>query len=107
MNLALALGGCTLDELDERMTESEFNLWSIYSRRFFLPSRRSDLYGAQLALITAKVNGAKDVTIEDFMFDPARELDPAEQLKAAEEAFGFKPKKKKGQGVSPGPRPKD
>lgn len=97
MNLALAIGGCTLDELDERMTEAEFGLWWMFDSKFHLPSRRSELYAAQSSLVAARVGGAKDVSINDFLFDPPAEINPVEQLKAAKEAFGFSPRKKRGE----------
>lgn len=77
MHLALALGGCTLTELDERMTETEFQLWAAYSRAFFLPQRRAELQAAQTAYILAvTMGGAKRSTqLSDFVIVP-QQADP-------------------------------
>jgi len=75
MHLALAIGGCTLDELDERMDEREFFLWEKYARAFFLPQRRADLQAAQTAyLVAVTMGGAKTSTkLSDFLVVPAIE----------------------------------
>jgi hypothetical protein len=72
MNLALAIGGCTVDELEHRMSEREFTLWRQYAGRYGLPTRRLELHGAQIALLIAKTmgNARSGVGMKDFMFDP-------------------------------------
>lgn len=96
MDLALEFG-MPVSMLSKVLKERELRQWTAYSNKYHLPTRRRDLYFAQLALILAKTSGAKDVILEDFMFDPPPEIDPVEQLKAAKEAFGFQPRKKRGQ----------
>lgn len=73
MHLALAIGGCTLAELDERMTEGEFQLWGRYERAFFLPERRAQLQAATTAyLIAITMGGAKRSTsLADFIVIPS------------------------------------
>lgn len=95
MDLALEFG-MPVSMLSKVLKERELKQWAAYSRKYILPTRRRDLYLAQVSMILAKVNGAKDVSLEDFMFDPPPEIDPVHQLKAAIEAFGFKPRKKRG-----------
>lgn len=72
MELALAIGGCTVAELDERMTEGEFYLWQLFARENFLPARRSQLQAAQTAYLIARtMGGAKPSTkFADFLIVP-------------------------------------
>lgn len=76
MHLALAIGGCTLAELEQRMTEREFQLWRKYARKFLLPDRRQEWHGAQTAMIIARTMGnvKGNVTMRDFMYE--REDEP-------------------------------
>lgn len=55
-----------------------------------LPSRRVELYLAQIALVVAKTAGAKDVDLRDFLFDPDEELTTDD----VHEFFDFKPRNK-------------
>jgi hypothetical protein len=60
-----------------------------------LPSRRIELYLAQISLQVAKLAGVQNVSLEDFMFDPVDiHGDDGDEPTAEEEAefFGFKPR---------------
>jgi hypothetical protein len=67
------------------LPEREFISLQRYAARKMLPQRRLELYLAQLALLVAQSGGAKDVTLQDFLFD-LREEEPTED--EAEEFFG-------------------
>jgi len=70
MHLALAIGGMTLEEMDERMSEREFRLWLKYADTFFLPERRAELQAAQTAyLVAASIGGGKR-KLADFVVLP-------------------------------------
>lgn len=70
MDLALHLG-MTEGGLRRSMTEDELQRWGQYVQRRMLPWRRVELLLAQVALVVAKtMGGAKDATLEDFLFDP-------------------------------------
>lgn len=58
-----------------------------------LPSRRIELYLAQIALQIAMLRGVPDVVLSDFMFDPVSP-DGEDDATAEEEAafFDFKPR---------------
>ena len=71
------------------MTEGEFREMQQYAAKRMLPRRRIELYLAQLALVTARGAGAKEVTLDDFLFDPS---EPEEVDAAA--FFGFNPRQK-------------
>lgn len=68
------------------MTEREFWQWGQYAGKRMLPTRRVEMYLAQIALVIARTMGnAKDAKLSDFMFDaPEEESDP----------FGFDPQGK-------------
>jgi hypothetical protein len=55
----------TVDELGERMHESEFRSWQNYASRRFLPGRRIELLLANIARMTAAAE-----SITPFVFDP-------------------------------------
>lgn len=79
MDLALAIGGCTVAELEQRMTEREFNLWRRYGAQRGLPSRRLELGQAQISLLIARTmgNAKGNIGLRDFLFDPpAQEPEP-------------------------------
>lgn len=67
MDLALELG-MSLVEMDG-MPERELRLWAKYASKRHLPRRRLEFYLANLALVTARVAGNKDLTLADFMID--------------------------------------
>lgn len=62
-----------------------------------LPSRRIELYLAQIAMQVAQLRGAQNVVLGDFMFDPA-DTGGEDEPTADEEAafFDFNPRKRKG-----------
>lgn len=61
-----------------------------------LPSRRVELYLAQIAMQIAMSRGVQNMELSDFMFDP---VDDEDEPTAEEEAafFDFKPRKRKGE----------
>ncbi len=75
------------------LPESEFRDWQRYAARRMLPSRRVELYLAQIAMWVARSAGARDVDLADFMFDPVG-ADGEDEATAEEEAafFDFKPR---------------
>ncbi len=90
MHLALAIGGCTLDELDERMGEAEFRLWIRYANEFFLPHRRAELQAAQTALLVAVTgsNGKRQMKLADFLVTPAPAVSGDDDAEQAVMALG-------------------
>jgi hypothetical protein len=96
MDLALEFS-MPLASLRKALTERELHAWQAYAMRYQLPTRRLELYLAQIALCVARMAGAQDVMLQDFLFDPPAEVAPATQLEAAKEAFAFNPRKKRGQ----------
>lgn len=69
MDLALALGRPI-----GSMPEREFSRWRIYFRRKSFPLRRLEFYLAQIAMLIAQtMGGSENVSIDDFMFEPARD----------------------------------
>jgi hypothetical protein len=68
MALALELGQ-SVATLKSTMTEREFRAWEIYASRKMLPTRRIELYLAQIARAMA---GGK---ITDYLFDQQAEQD--------------------------------
>jgi hypothetical protein len=70
MDLALHLG-MTEAGLRKAMSARELSRWANRAERYGLPLRRIELLLAQIALVIAKTMGsAKDVTLDDFLFDP-------------------------------------
>lgn len=71
MDLALAFGS-TVDELENRMTVPEWDLWRRYHARFGLPWRRIEMHLAQCALVTGLAGGIIDRTtpVSRFLLDP-------------------------------------
>ena len=99
MELALALGGGTVEELEQRMTERELNGWIRFMHRRRWPMRRMEMYLAQIAHVVAStMGGNKTLTVQDFIY-PDRDLEEESAVTPAAEtaqAFGFAPKLKKG-----------
>jgi len=91
-DLALEFG-MPAETLARQMSERELQAWSRRAATHGLPHRRLEWLLAQVAFVIAKVNGAKDVTIKDFMLRSVEHSDPSD-LEAAKVAFGFKPRKK-------------
>lgn len=75
------------------LPESEFRDWQRYAARRMLPSRRIELYLAQIAMQVALLHGVQNVDLSDFMFDPI-DVDGEDEPTAEEEAafFDFKPR---------------
>lgn len=92
MDLAIEFGNPHLGQV---LRESEFQQWARYAKTYGLPTRRLEIYLANVALLIAKtMGGDRQSTLRDFLFDPP-EVDPVKQLQAAKEAFGFNPRKKR------------
>jgi hypothetical protein len=52
------------------MTEREFRFWLAYRARKLLPSRRLELYLAQIALVSVQAaTRGQHLKLSDFMFD--------------------------------------
>jgi hypothetical protein len=95
MELALHFG-MPADELSRRMTEAEFRKWQRYASRKALPFPRLEVLLAQVAMMVARMGGAKNVTVKDFMLQEPEELpDNVTHIDVARRAFGFNPRKKK------------
>lgn len=88
----------TVSSLAREMSEAEFYGWQCHAAAHPLPTRRIEIYLAQISMLIAKcMGGAKDAKLADFLlFDRASEESalPNDE-EAAKAAFGFKPKKKK------------
>lgn len=90
--------GRPLHELAATMPENDIRLYQHYAQRRNLPQRRLELLLAQVALSLFQVNGAKEVSLADFLFDPPEDFDDPESLdpeiasQSAADAFGFKPR---------------
>lgn len=83
-------------ELAQRLPEREFVLYQHYAAKRMLPWRRIQLQLARLSMIVAAANGAKNIELSDFLFDPledAPQLTAEEQAESAREFFGFAPRK--------------
>lgn len=95
MELALNLGG-PADRLAREMSEREFRQWTSYAREHVLPSRRVEVYLAQIAWAVARfMGGNENATVEDFMLDfGTRRLDEEVDLDALKASIGFSPRKK-------------
>lgn len=86
MDLALELG-MTVTELSQRMTERELGQWVAYHARKRLPTRRLELYLAQIAFRVAHAFGESSLTFQDCLFDFRK---PAEDTTAtASQAIGM------------------
>lgn len=81
-------------DLARRLPEADFTLLQVYAAKKMLPSRRIEMYLAQLTSVLAQVNGG-ECTTSDFLLDPEEES-TVESVSAeeAQQAFGFSPYKK-------------
>ena len=84
------------------MTLDDLQLYRRYTARRSFPGRRVELLLAQVALVLAQVNGGKQLTLRDFLFDPPPETDdtepPLDPEQAAEQVaafFGYTPRKRR------------
>ena len=68
-DLAIALGGRTVDEWQQAMSAVEFESWMRYCAKKPLPAQRADLRIARQTTEIAGMMGAKNVKLTDFMFD--------------------------------------
>lgn len=80
------------------MPLSDLDLYQRYTQRRGFPGRRAEMLLAQISLSLFQVNGAKEISLPDFLFDPPEELqdletaDPDTAAQSAADAFGFKPR---------------
>lgn len=88
LDLSLEMG-IQPQDLGRDMPEWQFQQWQHYAAKKMLPHRRLELYLAQIALVLARVNGAKNVSLTDFLFDPVEQGNAAD----AAEFFKFNPRK--------------
>jgi hypothetical protein len=96
MELALEMG-MPFEQLKRVMTERELQAWSRYTHANLMPSRRLELYMAQLTCWVVRMLGNKNANIEDFIIELAVDDQPEKEavvidLEAARDAFQFKPK---------------
>lgn len=95
MDLSLHLG-TPVEALARAMTEREFKRWQRYAEKKMLPMRRVEMLLAQLAMFMDRMNGAKNNTLQDYLFDPvAGDDEVGDDLESAVEYFDFKPKARK------------
>ncbi len=71
--LALKLG-MTKFQMQESMTEEEFNSWMEYDR--LEPLHSTDIELAQIAMMVAAFMGQKNVSFEDFFIHKSPEPEP-------------------------------
>lgn len=88
MELSLALGRPI-----GTMPERDFARWRRYAARRGLPTRRLELYLAQIAMLIAQTMGGSTQGLQEFLFDGKPEPEEID-VKAVQEAFGYKPSKK-------------
>lgn len=85
--------GVPINDLSS-MTERSLRLYQAYGEQRGFPSRRIELYLAQLAMLIAQtMGGAKNVKLADFLFEPQKES--ADDLDALKQEIGFSPRKRK------------
>lgn len=84
------------------MPLADLQLYQRYTARRGFPGRRVELLLAQVALVLAQVNGGKQLTVRDFLFDPPPDTDdtepPLDPEQAAEQVaafFGYTPRKRR------------
>ena len=68
------------------LPEREFISLQRYAAKKMLPQRRLELYLAQIGMWSARAAGAKDVTLQDFLFEIRDEGEPT--VDEAEDFFG-------------------
>jgi len=90
MDLALEFG-LPVGVLSRLLTERELWEWDRYARKRMLPTRRLELYLAQIAHVAARTAGA-DVSLSDFLFDPKPPEPTAVDIEEVRKAFGFNPR---------------
>ncbi len=72
------------------LPERDFLLYQKYAEKRALPLRRIELHLAQICSVMAQLQGNKNSTLSDFLFDPVEEeeLDGDDLL----DFFDFKPR---------------
>jgi hypothetical protein len=98
MDLALELG-MSSEVLARTMTERELRRWVRYVQRKLLPTRRLEVYLAQIAqMIAITMGGAKDAKISDYLIEieaaDAVSVDDID-VEDVREAFDFNPRNRK------------
>lgn len=101
-DLALELG-MSIETLG-RMTEREFVGWQAYAAKRLLPTRRMELYLAQIAAVVARSMGGSTGTVVDFLLQPVDASAPDEdEVEELRRAVGFNPRNlKDSDGGEPG-----
>ena len=96
MDLALHLG-MTTDHMTQSMTEGELNRWARYASTRGLPLKRIEVLLAQVSLQVARMGGAKNLKVEDFMLKERKEELPANvtRIEDKRKAFGWNPHRKR------------
>ena len=86
--------GVPISEL-RKMSADDLTLYRAYTAKRMFPSRRAELLMAQASMLIAKtMGGAKNVTLQDFLFDPVEEKPAAEMtVEEIRASFGFNPVK--------------
>lgn len=82
--------GIPTHTLAATLPEREFVAYQRHAARRMLPTRRLEMQLAQLSMLLCKVNGNKDVTLRDFLFEPEDEPTVDDMY----EFFDFKPRNK-------------
>jgi len=79
------IGGCTVAEAVQRLTYSEVLGWMAYRRKYgsLHPGLRGDQQTALLAVTVARLAGAKNLDIYDFLPHEARPAPPMPDLDKA------------------------
>lgn len=87
--LALAIGGCTVAELQTRMSEPEYRRW----QRFYLQQPFDDVhrYYRPAALQAAAFGGGNIGKMMDFLIDKAEKPPEADADLSVFAAFGVAP----------------
>ena len=88
MRLARALG-CTLEELNERMSGSEFDLWWAEYQREPWGEERADLRTAMATYWNVRMAGKSlkensTVNMDWFLLKFGREIEPSEEVSPAQ-----------------------
>lgn len=98
MDLALEIG-LPVQVLAHVMTEREFRAWAAYRSARALPTRRLELYLAQIAqMIASTMGGMKNAKLSDFFIELEPALPEAEaedvDVPALQAAFAYQPRRR-------------
>lgn len=107
MELALEFG-CSVESLRKTLSERELWQWARYRARYQFPSRRMELYLAQLTAWVVRLgSNNKTASIQDFLIEMEDPIEKQRQQRERERnaevidldelrsAFGFSPRKRK------------